>query len=204
MRSIFQTPDRRLGAVLFAAALVVGACSYGGAGASTAGGAAAASAAAPSAATSAAAPSTAASAAASGGGKYAGGGGDSYSYGSKPPAAEASAPAGGGSEVKVASGSVGSFLTGEGGKTLYIFKKDSPNTSACSGDCATNWPPFVVAAGATVTAGSGVMGKLTTFKRDDGSSQVAYNGAPLYYFVGDQAAGDTTGQNVEDFVVAAP
>ena len=49
--------------------------------------------------------------------------------------------------VKVASGAVGTFLTGANGMTLYVFKKDSPDKSACSGDCASNWPPFVVGAG---------------------------------------------------------
>ncbi len=99
---------------------------------------------------------------------------------------------------------VGKFLTGANGMTLYVFKNDSPDKSACSGDCAANWPPFVVSAAKDVTAGDGVTGKLTTFKRDDGTMQVAYKGAPLYYFVGDQAAGDTNGQGIEAFVIAAP
>jgi predicted lipoprotein with Yx(FWY)xxD motif len=38
-----------------------------------------------------------------------------------------------------------------------------------------------------------VTGTLATITRDDGSLQVTYNGLPLYFFSGDQAAGDAKG-----------
>jgi predicted lipoprotein with Yx(FWY)xxD motif len=136
-------------------------------------------------------------------------GGEGYSkgdYGSRATAsAEASSAGAGSYVVKAASGSVGAYLTGEDGRTLYTFKPDSANTSTCTGGCAGSWPPFVVGAGDTLTAGSGVSGKLTTFARTDGSMQVAYNGAPLYYFASDAKAGDTNGQGVGGkWFVAAP
>lgn len=146
----------------------------------------------------------ASAAASSGGGRYSGGDYDNSGGAAASPAPAASPAAGSAFEVKVASGTPGKFLTGTNGMTLYIYKKDSPNASACTADCAANWPPFTVATDAGLTAGDGVTGKLTTFARADGSMQVAYNGAPLYFFVADQAAGDTTGQGLEDFVVAAP
>lgn len=88
----------------------------------------------------------------------------------------------------------------------YIFKKDTtPGTSACSGSCATNWPPFTTTSPATLKAGAGVTGTLATIKRDDGTDQVTYNGAPLYYFAGDSKAGDSNGQNVGGiWFIAAP
>lgn len=200
MTSIQISRARRWGVLLAGFAFVAAACSsYAG----TSGGLVDESAVAPTPAASAAPAAAAPSAATSGGGRY--GGGD-YDYGGAASPA-ASADSGGSADaavVKVASGTVGTFLTGANGMTLYIFKKDSPDKSACSGDCASNWPPFVVSAGENVTAGDGVTGKFTTLKRDDGSTQVAYNGAPLYYFVADQAAGDTSGQGIEDFFVAAP
>src|SRR4051794_13631955 len=91
-------------------------------------------------------------------------------------------------EVKVASGAMGQYLTGEDGKTLYVFTADSPNKSACADQCATNWPPFTLDAGETVKAGEGVTGPLTTFARADGKMQVAINGLPLYYFAKDAKA----------------
>ena len=108
-------------------------------------------------------------------------------------------------EVTVANGSVGAYLAGEDGKTLYTFKPDSANTSTCVDACAGKWPPFVVESDDTLKAGTGVTGALTVFARSDGSMQAAYNGAPLYYFQGDVKAGDTTGQGVGDkWFVATP
>ena len=47
-------------------------------------------------------------------------------------------------------------------------------------------------------AGEGVNATLLgTITRDDGTTQVTYNGWPLYYFAGDTAPGDTTGQDME-------
>jgi hypothetical protein len=41
--------------------------------------------------------------------------------------------------------------------------------------------------------------ELGTTKRSDGSMQVTYNGHPLYYYEGDTAAGQTTGQGSNGF-----
>jgi predicted lipoprotein with Yx(FWY)xxD motif len=91
---------------------------------------------------------------------------------------------------------LGSFLVDSKGMTLYLFTKDTPNTSACYGGCASYWPPLLTS-GAPV-AGSGVTASmLGVTKRTDGSMQVTYNGWPLYYYVSDKAAGDTTGENVQ-------
>ncbi len=143
------------------------------------------------------------SAPSSGGGK-----GPDYDYGGvASPSAVASEPAGGGEAVEVGTGSgaLGTYLTGAGGMTLYIFTKDSAGSSVCDGECATNWPPLVVPDGGTVTGADGVSGALTTFARSDGSMQVAYDGKPLYYFIADKAPGDTEGQGVNDvWFIAEP
>jgi predicted lipoprotein with Yx(FWY)xxD motif len=53
--------------------------------------------------------------------------------------------------------------------------------------------------------GDGVDGELTTFPRADGTLQVAYDGAPLYYFANDTTPGDTNGQGLGDnWFVAEP
>ena len=133
------------------------------------------------------------------------------SGGSPSPSAEAPSPSTGGEtgeayEVDTATdATLGTILVGEDGKTLYIFKKDSDGKSACNGDCAAKWPPFALEADETVTAGEGVTGTLATIARDDGSMQVTYNGAPLYYFAADTAAGDVKGQGLNDvWFVATP
>jgi len=122
-----------------------------------------------------------------------------YTRGDYGNASASTGPSSGGAEsyvVNVASGSIGDYLTGEDGRTLYTFKSDSPNSSACTGGCSGSWPPFVLGPGDAVTAGPGVTGALTTFARSDGTMQVAYNGAPLYYFASDAKAGNTNGQGV--------
>ena len=112
------------------------------------------------------------------------------------PSAASSGAAGEVYEVDVATGAMGKYLTGEDGKTLYVFTADSANKSACADACANTWPPFTLDTGETVKAGDGVTGALTTFARADGKMQVAINGLPLYYFAKDTKAGDTNGQGL--------
>jgi predicted lipoprotein with Yx(FWY)xxD motif len=113
---------------------------------------------------------------------------------------EAASPSDATSSLKVAagSGSVTNYLTGADGKTLYIFKNDTTDSgkSTCNDDCATTWPPYVVAELDMVKPDSAATGKMTLITRDDGTTQLAYNGMPLYYFAGDTAAGDTNGQGL--------
>ena len=119
-------------------------------------------------------------------------------------AASPSAATGETYEVTVATDAkIGKFLAGEDGKTLYTLKNDTANTSTCTAGCAQAWPPFTLDDGEKVKAGAGVTGKLTTFARADGTMQVAYNGAPLYYFASDSKAGDIMGQGISKVWFAA-
>ena len=112
------------------------------------------------------------------------------------PAAPAASSSGGAMVNLGQNATLGSFLVDSKGMTLYLFTKDTPNTSNCSGGCASYWPPLLTT-GAPV-AGTGVTASmLGTTKRADGSMQVTYNGWPLYYYISDKAAGDTTGENVQ-------
>ena len=92
----------------------------------------------------------------------------------------------------------GDILVDAAGMTLYLFERDTKGAgeSACTGGCADAWPPLTV--DGEPTAGSGVAAALTTFDRDDGGTQVAANGWPLYYFDADEEPGDVGGQGVQD------
>jgi predicted lipoprotein with Yx(FWY)xxD motif len=46
------------------------------------------------------------------------------------------------------------------------------------------------------TAGPGVTGKLSVLTRSDGSVQAAYDGHPLYTYVGDSAPGQANGNGL--------
>jgi len=121
---------------------------------------------------------------------------------SQPAASEPAASGSGGTaetyDIKVATASVGKFLTGEDGKTLYMFKDDTPGSgkSACGTGCVGTWPPFTVESKDQLKAGAGVTGTLDVISRDDGTKQVTYKGAPLYYYSGDTKAGETGGQGL--------
>lgn len=100
-------------------------------------------------------------------------------------------------EVDVANDpTIGGYLTGEDGKSLYLFAQDSSGKSTCTNTCAQNWPPFTLSGGDTVKAGAGVTGTIATIKRDDGTTQVTINGLPLYYFSGDTDKGQLNGQGI--------
>jgi len=107
---------------------------------------------------------------------------------------------GGGAQIDVDDNAeLGEILVDGDGMTLYLFEKDtSPDASTCSGECAKAWPPMLTKG--DPKAGSGVeVSGLTTFERDDGSTQVAYGDWPLYYYAGDQAPGDITGNDLDQF-----
>jgi predicted lipoprotein with Yx(FWY)xxD motif len=100
--------------------------------------------------------------------------------------------------VSTASTSLGTFLVGPDGKSLYLFEADTSSQSTCSGACAQGWPPITT--NGPPVAGSGVMQSLlSTSPRGDGTMQVVYNGHPLYYFAGDTKAGDTNGEGLNAF-----
>ncbi len=123
------------------------------------------------------------------------------------PTAGAPAASGAAAQVKVAQDAkLGAYLTGEGGRSLYLLTADSAGTTTCTGGCAAAWPPFEIDPTANVLAGDGVTGTLATIKRaDDGKMQVTYNGVPLYYFAKDAKAGDINGQGVKGvWFLAAP
>jgi predicted lipoprotein with Yx(FWY)xxD motif len=114
----------------------------------------------------------------------------------------ASAPSTAGSSgvatVAAASSKLGMVLVDGGGRTLYLFKKDQPNQSACAGACAAAWP--VDQSSGTPRAGSGVTASLLgTIHRGDGSTQVSYDHHPLYYYSGDSQPGQQNGQGLNAF-----
>jgi predicted lipoprotein with Yx(FWY)xxD motif len=95
-------------------------------------------------------------------------------------------------------GDLGKILENSGGRTLYLFAKDTGTTSTCTGACAEQWPPLRATGKPTVGAGvdDAIVG---TTQRDDGQEQVTYDGHPLYTFAGDTKAGETNGQGINAF-----
>jgi predicted lipoprotein with Yx(FWY)xxD motif len=84
------------------------------------------------------------------------------------------------------------LLTDARGLTLYWFAPDTSGKSACYGSCAAYWPPVT----GTPSAGSGVTGTLGTITRTDGTRQATYDRHPLYTYIGDNAPGQDSGNNL--------
>jgi predicted lipoprotein with Yx(FWY)xxD motif len=92
--------------------------------------------------------------------------------------------------------SVGTVLTGPNGHTLYHLTTEKNGMIECTGSCAQAWPPLTVPSGQTPKLTSGLGGTIGTVKRPDGTTQVTYNGEPLYYYASDTSAGQAEGQGV--------
>jgi predicted lipoprotein with Yx(FWY)xxD motif len=107
--------------------------------------------------------------------------------------------ASGATTITTASASGGpSFLTDGSGRAVYLFAKDTGMASTCSGPCSSAWPA-VTTTGAATAGGSAKASDLGTITRADGTTQVTYDGHPLYYFSGDSGPGTATGQGINGF-----
>jgi predicted lipoprotein with Yx(FWY)xxD motif len=103
------------------------------------------------------------------------------------------------------SDSYGPILVDADGRSVYLYTKDTQNgaSSACAEECTTDWKPLV-SQGDPVAGAGAIQNLLGTITREDGTTQVTYNGWPLYYSAADKAAGSTSGQGVDNawFLVA--
>lgn len=101
-------------------------------------------------------------------------------------------------EVKVMNVSgLGPVLVDGQGLTLYLFASDTRGSpSRCSDICALQWPADVLPSGVPApVAGPGIEARLLgTAPRADGTTQITYNGWPLYFWPPDRAPGKATGQ----------
>jgi len=87
------------------------------------------------------------------------------------------------------------LAAGSNGRTLYTFNSDTAGSgqTACNTGCVNEWPPLIVPHGTMTSVGPGVMGRLGTIVRGDGTTQVTYNGLALYFYAGDSGPDQTHG-----------
>ncbi len=112
--------------------------------------------------------------------------------------------------------SFGHYLVDSHGRTLYVVV-NGDETVPCEGECATAWPPYTEESmsmmegdamgdsSEEMSDSSEMMGEeidamlIGTVMREDGTTQITYNGYPLYYFVGDVEAGQVNCQAIANF-----
>jgi predicted lipoprotein with Yx(FWY)xxD motif len=92
-------------------------------------------------------------------------------------------------------GSVGTVLDDGRGFTLYHLTTETGGQIKCTGSCPQTWPPLLISSG-QATASGDLSAKLGTVQRPDGSTQVTFDGMPLYTYAGDSAPGQANGQGV--------
>jgi predicted lipoprotein with Yx(FWY)xxD motif len=106
-----------------------------------------------------------------------------------------------GAIVALGKTALGNVLIDARGRTLYRFEADKRGNSTCYVGCATYWLPLT--SSAKPRAARGVHASLLGLrKRTDGKRQVTYAGHPLYTFIGDTRAGQTTREGLPDFGAA--
>lgn len=109
-------------------------------------------------------------------------------------AAATATAAGGLMEVKTTA--AGSVLANPHGMTVYYFTGDKPGSgvSACTGHCATVWPP--VMAPVRIPAGVKLAGPVGSIACPMGGRQVTVDGYPIYRYAGDHAPGQAAGNGI--------
>ncbi|HKV29772.1 MAG TPA: hypothetical protein VJT14_02030 [Candidatus Dormibacteraeota bacterium] len=117
--------------------------------------------------------------------------------GSTAPSSNAASPSGA-ALIHTASIKIGdktqTVLKNAKGLTLYYFTPDTATKVACTGGCASNWPPLLANTG-TPTSNPALPGELTVLNGANGN-QVVYNGHPLYTYIKDGDAADAYGQGI--------
>jgi predicted lipoprotein with Yx(FWY)xxD motif len=102
-----------------------------------------------------------------------------------------------GATITTAGSQYGPVLFDGDERAIYYFDKESSDRSECYGECAAAWPP-VLTDGAPEAAQGASKKLLGTTERDDGSTQVTYDGRPLYYYV-DDPRGEILCHGVDEF-----
>lgn len=98
---------------------------------------------------------------------------------------------------KTVAGQTENVLTDTKAMTLYYLTSDTPTSVACSGQCATFWPPLLLQSG-DPASGASLPGKLTVATTTNGR-QVLYDGHPLYAFSKDKTSNDAKGEGIKAF-----
>ena len=95
-------------------------------------------------------------------------------------------------------GGLGPVLVDGQGITLYLYETDQRGSpSRCYGICAVQWPPLTLPSGRGRAGGrarASSRGCSARAPRTDGTTQITYNGWPLYFWPPDRAPGKATGQ----------
>ncbi len=86
-----------------------------------------------------------------------------------------------GTKIIAAASDFGTILFEASGQAIYLFDVENTTKPRCYGTCADAWPP-VLTDGAPVPGKRVKDARLGTTERTDGTTQVTYDGHPLYFY----------------------
>ena len=86
-----------------------------------------------------------------------------------------------GTRIVTADSEFGRMLFDRTGQAIYLFDIETTSKPACYDACAEAWPP-VLTTGDPVPGPGVESSLLATTERTDGTTQVTYNGHPLYFY----------------------
>lgn len=88
----------------------------------------------------------------------------------------------------------GEKLVGDSiGKTLYVFDPDMNQPApTCVGDCAEQWPPYIL----TAEEANDLQSPLGKVERANKKIQLTYGGRPVYTYAFDRIQGNDLGDGV--------
>jgi len=96
-------------------------------------------------------------------------------------------------------GSMSNVLEDSSGKALYVTDQEGAGKVLCTTSaCTAIWVPLTVPSGQQPSGASSVSSHLGTVMRPDGTTQVTWDGKPLYTFSFDHGAGQVTGDGKMD------
>ena len=104
------------------------------------------------------------------------------------------APQATGTVITTGDSQFGPMLFNEKKQAIYIWELEESDKAECYGNCAEAWPP-VLTDGQPQATGDVNGSLLGTTKRTDGTTQVTYNGHPLYYYA-HEAPGEVKCHNI--------
>ena len=99
----------------------------------------------------------------------------------QPPPSQPSSAREPGTTITTAASDFGQMLFDAKKQAIYIWESEESISPECYDDCAEAWPP-VLTDGAPIASGEVDSALLGTTKRRDGTTQVTYNGHPLYFY----------------------
>jgi predicted lipoprotein with Yx(FWY)xxD motif len=97
-------------------------------------------------------------------------------------------------------GNLDPVVTNGAHKVLYVFDKDTKDTSNCTGTCKDTWPPVEINPHGGKVFVAGVDPRAVGFvkRADDGNFQLTLNHHPIYTFSKDVKPFDTNGEAVQN------